>query len=311
MAVVICYVVCAVVWSTTWFAIRVCIAAGGYPTYSAAALRFSLAAVILLLLLLVGLGRPLPRTRRQLVALALAGLFNALGYACVYRAEEDLPGGLVAVLFGTYPLFTALGAAATGTERIRFVNVGAALLSLVGMAILFWDRMSISTDQAAGIGFVIAAVVATVGYNLLFKREAGELNPISTTAAFLSVAALGLWPLALAERSATVPLPLPVAPTVALLYLAVFGSVVAFVCYFYLLRRVTLMTASTLVLIEPVIALGVNAVWEEEVRLVARSYVGAAVTTAGVVIGMTWKWRAARARDRSPTASSVNEHVAG
>ena len=301
MAVVICYVVCAVVWSTTWFAIRVCIAAGGYPTYSAAALRFSIAAAILLLFLVLGFGRPLPRARRQLVALALAGLFNALAYACVYRAEEDLPGGLVAVLFGTYPLFTALGAAVTGTERVRPVDVGAALLSLVGMGILFWDRMSISTDQAAGIAFVIAAVLATVGYNLIFKRETGDLNPISTTAAFLTVASLGLWPLALAEPAG--PVPLPLAPTVALLYLAVFGSVVAFVCYFYLLKRVSLMTASTLVLIEPVIALGVDALWEEQVRLVGRSYLGAAVTTAGVAVGMTWKWRSgrhARAGRQSP-----------
>jgi drug/metabolite transporter (DMT)-like permease len=163
------------------------------------------------------------------------------------------------------------------------------------MAILFWDRMSISTEQAAGIAFVIAAVMATVCYNLIFKRETGDLNPLSTTAAFLTVAALGLWPLALAGPG-PVPEPLPLAPTVALLYLAVLGSVVAFVCYFYLLKRVSLMTASTLVLIEPVIALGVDALWEQEVRLVTRSYVGAAVTTAGVMIGMTWKWRADRAR---------------
>ena len=46
------------------------------------------------------------------------------------------------------------------------------------------------------------------------------------------------------------------------------------------------MTASTLVLIEPVIALAVDALWEEEVRLVGRSYL-AGVTTAGVVVGMT------------------------
>ena len=131
------------------------------------------------------------------------------------------------------------GCAVTGTERVRPVDVGAALLSLVGMGILFWDRMSISTDQAAGIAFVIAAVLATVGYNLIFKRETGDLNPMSTTAAFLTVAALGLWPLALAEPAGPVPLPLPLAPTVALLYLAVFGSVIAFVCYFYLLKRVS------------------------------------------------------------------------
>lgn len=294
MGVVICYIVCALVWSTTWFAIRVCIGPGGFPTYSAAAIRFTLAAAILLVLAQFRFGRPGPRTRRQLLALVAAGLFNAIGYACVYRSEEDLPGGVVAVLFGTYPLFTALAAAATGTERVRPADVGAALLSLFGMAILFWDRLSVSTDQAVGIGFATLAVLASVGYNLIVKREAGEVNPLSSTGMFLAVAALALWLPALAEEQPAIPQPLTLAPTLAMLYLAIFGSVLTFVCYFYLLKRVTLMTASTLVLLQPVIALIVDAIWEQEVRLVARSYAGVAVTLAGVALAITWKWRAAR-----------------
>lgn len=293
MAVALCYLVCALVWSTTWFAIRVCIAEGGYPTYAAAALRFTIAAVILVGLVRLGFGRPAPRSRRQLVALALAGVLNGIGYACVYRAEEDLPGGLVAVLFGTHPLFTALAVSATGTERVRPIDVGAALVSLVGMAILFWDRLDVSAQQAIGIAAAIAAVIFSVGYNLVIKREARDLNPLSITAAFLSVASLVLWLPAAAEGE-PIPMPAPLAPTVALLYLALFGSVIAFGCYFYMLKRVSLMSASGLVLIQPVIALLVDALWEEEVRLTARSYAGAAVTFAGVAVAITWKWRAAR-----------------
>ena len=295
MTVVISYVVCAAVWSTTWFAIRVCIGPGGYPTFAAAALRFSIAGLILFALVRLGFGRPGPRTRRQVVWLVVAGLCNAVGYGCVYVAEESLPGGLVALLFATLPLFTALAVAATGTERVRPVDVGAALLSLGGMAILFWDRLSISSDQAAGVGFAVTAVVATMFYNLILKREAGAVNPLSSAALFLTVAAAGLWLPALVEETAAIPFPPPVAPTLALFYLAIFGSVIAFASFFYMLRRVTLMTASTLVLIQPVVALLVDAVWEKQVRLVARSYVGAAVTFAGVLVGMIWKWRAARA----------------
>jgi drug/metabolite transporter (DMT)-like permease len=293
VAAALCYVVCALVWSTTWFSIRVCIGPGGYPTYAAAAMRFTIAALILLAVVRLGFGRPVPRTRRQFVALAAAGVLNGIGYACVYRAEESLPGGLVAVLFGTYPLFTALGAALTGTEQVKRIDLVAAALSLVGMAILFWDRLAVSSDQALGITFAVFAVLFSVGYNLIIKREASALNPLSTTAGFLTVASAVLWVPGLAEGPG-IPLSLPVAPTIALLYLALFGTVIAFACYFYLLKRVRLMTAATLVLIQPVIALLVDAMWEDQVRLTARSYAGAAVTFAGVAVGITWKWRVSR-----------------
>jgi drug/metabolite transporter (DMT)-like permease len=294
VAVVVCYVVCAAVWSTTWFAIRVCIGEGGYPTLPAAALRFTIAALVLGALVWVGLGRPRPRGRRQIAWLAVAGGFNGLAYAMVYRAEDTLPGGVVAVVFGTYSLFTAIGASLTSTERVRVIDVAAATLSLVGMAVIFWDRLSVSPEQAVGVLFGLASVFASVVYNIIFKREANDVNPVSSTALLLAVSSLALWAASLARGPVELPWPPPAAPTVALLYLAILGSVVTFACYFYMLKRVSLMTASTLVLIQPVLALLVDAVWEEEVRLVPRSYVGVAITTGGVALALGWKWHSAR-----------------
>ena len=71
------YLLCAFIWGTTWFAIRASIGVGGYPTYAAAALRFTLAAVILGGLWRAGLARPGPRTRREVAWLVVAGLLNA------------------------------------------------------------------------------------------------------------------------------------------------------------------------------------------------------------------------------------------
>jgi drug/metabolite transporter (DMT)-like permease len=304
VVVVLCYLTCALVWSTTWFAIRVCIRAGdGYPTFPSAALRFTIAAAILGALLALGLGRPGPRGRRQIGWLVAAGVSNAIGYMMIYRAEEVLPGGVVAVVFGTYPLFTALVAAATGTEKIAAGDVGAALLSLVGMTILFWDRLGVSAEQAAGIGFVLVGVAGSVGSNIIFKREAKGVSPFSSTALFLAVGAACIWLVALAGGDARLPWPPPPEPTAALLYLAVLGSVVTFVCYFYMLQRVTLMTASSLVLLQPVIALLVDAVWERDVRLEPRSYLGVAVTLGGVALNLGLKRRRARAATPSPSSS--------
>jgi drug/metabolite transporter (DMT)-like permease len=90
--------------------------------------------------------------------------------------------------------------------------------------------------------------------------------------------------LAVLVERAPIPWPPPVAPTAALLYLAVVGSVLVFVGYFFLLQRVALMTVSTMVVLEPLIALVVDAAGERDVVLAPRTYVGIAVTIGGVAL---------------------------
>ena len=88
----------------------------------------------------------------------------------------------------------------------------------------------------------------------------------------------------------------------ALLYLAVFGSVITFALYLYLLRRMSVTAASTLVFVEPVLALLIDAGFEREIRLGARSYAGAAVTLLGVAISLLLRPRT--------TARPGGSHVA-
>jgi len=97
---------------------------------------------------------------------------------------------------------------------------------------------------------------------------------------------------------------LPFAPTLAVLYLSVFGSITAFWCYLFLLKQVSLMTVSTLVMVEPVIALIINHLWEHQVRLEWRTYVGAANTLSGILVGLLLKRRISSERLRSATTCS-------
>src|SRR5262245_15596460 len=115
--VAVSYCACALIWGTTYFAIRVSIAPGGYPTYLAAAIRFVAAARTLCVLIDAGLARPLPRVRLALVTLSIAGILNFTSYTLIYTAEDRIPGGMAAVIFSTLPLVTALLAALTGIER--------------------------------------------------------------------------------------------------------------------------------------------------------------------------------------------------
>ncbi len=288
------YLICALVWGTTWFAIRRCIGEGGYPTFTAAALRFAIASAVLGALYATGRGRPGPRGVRQLGALVLCGLLCAVGYALVYAGEESISGGLAAVLYGTFPLFAALFATVGRVERVSPRALAGSLVALGGIAAVFADRAQVSRAQAIGILLVLASVVASALYTTILKRAAADVNALATTGVFLGTSAVALGVLGAAVDRRPVPWPPPPGPTLALAYLALVGSVVVFGAYFYLLKRVSVMTVSTLVLVEPLIALAVDAAWERGVTLDARSYAGMAVTIAGVAVSVLRRPPAAR-----------------
>jgi drug/metabolite transporter (DMT)-like permease len=206
-----------------------------------------------------------------------------------------VPGGFAAILFGTLPLVTALLAVITRTERVSLGQVLGSTTSLAGIGIIFWDRLGVSAEQATGIALLCGGVVVSSFYSLILKRESGVVHVLRATAWFLSVTALILWLAVLVIGETSVPWPPPQAPTLALLYLAVFGSVLTFGSYLYLLKHVSLMTTTTLVFIQPLIALFVDYHWEAEAHLSMQSYLGAGVTMSGVVVSLLWK-RSLRAR---------------
>jgi drug/metabolite transporter (DMT)-like permease len=283
--IVLSYCACAVIWGTTYFAIRVCIAPGGYPTYLAAALRFGIAAVVLGGVVLAGLARPVPRGRRAYGVLGIAGLLNFTSYTLIYTAEERIPGGLAAVIFGTLPLVTAVIVALTGTERPTRAAIIGSVISLAGICLISLDRLDVSPAQALGCLMVFGSVTCSATYNMLLKRHAQGHHPLASNAVFLSVTAVLMTLLAATVERRAPPWPPPLSPTLAVLYLAVVGTVVAFAGYFYLLKRVRLMTLATLVVVQPLIALVVDALFESQ-RIGGRTYGGAAVTLAGVVVNI-------------------------
>lgn len=283
-AVVAAYLACALIWGTTWYAIRVCIGPGGYPTLAALALRFAIAIAILVPIAVRA--RPWP-TGKAWGYLVLTGVLDAGGYMLVYFGEERVPGAVAAVLYGTQPLILAILLTATGMERITGRHVVGAVVSLVGVGVIFIDRLDVSTDQALGVGMVIASVIVSTIYSMIMKRHGKGVHGAVATTIFLGVTALVLGVVALAvDGVPSVVWPPPVMPTLALLYLAVIGSVVAFLAYFWLLGKTTLLVTSTLVFVYPLVALATDALFEREVPLTARAYLGAAIVLGGLGVSL-------------------------
>jgi drug/metabolite transporter (DMT)-like permease len=280
--VVVAYAACALIWGTTWYAIRLCIAPGGYPTLTGVALRFAIAAAVVVPLALRA--RPWPRGRAWLY-LVLAGVLDATAYLLVYLGEERVPGGLAAVLYGTQPLILSVLLAATRMEVLTRRHVVGALVSLTGVAALALDRLDVSVSQALGVTLIVGSVLAATSYSMLVKRHAHGASNLATTAVFLGVTALVLGVVALVAGHG-VPWPPPPGPTLALFYLALVGSVVAFLVYFWLLERTSLLVTSTLVFVFPLVALATDALFEHAIVIGPRAYAGATITLAGLAVSL-------------------------
>ena len=290
-AIIAAYVTCALVWGTTWFVIRVSIGTGAYPTLTSVALRFTLAALILApIVWLLRLG-PWPRGRRAWMWMGLAGVLDAASYTLVYYGEERISGGVSAVLFATQPMMLAFWLTASGMEKVRRADVLGALIALAGVAVIFADRWQVSTAQAIGIGMVLAAVGCASSYSFVLKRHGAGLHPLVSTFLFLATTALALDLAVLVRGPGDVPWPPPLEPTLALLYLAVFGSVIAFATWLYLLQRLSLMVTGTLVFVLPLVALVVDMIWEHEIRIGPRTYAGVAVVFAGLAVSLLTRRR--------------------
>ena len=258
---------------------------GGYPPFAGAAIRFVVAVGVLAVLAWLGWAGRGPAARQRWWV-AGAGVMCGLGYGLVYAGETRISGGLAAVVFATLPLMTAVATFLAGVERPRPAFLAGSVVALAGIAVIYGDRMGTSTNQATGVAMVFGSVCVCAVYNLILKRHASGTDPLATNIPFLGAAAVTLAVFALLYERLPPPWPPAARPTLALLYLAIFGSVVTFALYFYLLRRMSLTAVSTLLFLEPVIALLIDAAWEREIRLGLRAYAGAAVTLGGVAVSV-------------------------
>jgi drug/metabolite transporter (DMT)-like permease len=284
------YLMLCLIWSTTWQAIRICLT--GYPPLYGASLRFLIAAALLLIAVRVRkLPLGLPRGARQHAAMLVAGIVNGLGYALIYLAELKLSGGTTAIICASSPLFTLIVARLFGLEQLLMRRVAGMTIGLGGIAALFWDGKSLGADQFQAMLFALtAAALMWPIYGALLKRYASDLPALVSTLYFMLYTALTLLLLAPLRGE---PLPqISVAPLqahLALVFLAVLGSVVAWSIYLALLRRLDLSVLSTLGLVQPVLALGLDLVLREA-QLGPRGYLGALLVLIAMGLS-TWPLR--------------------
>jgi drug/metabolite transporter (DMT)-like permease len=281
------------IWGTTWLVIKFQL--GQVAPEVSVAWRFALAAALLLGWCALR-GLPLRYALRHHLGFAALGvLLFGLNYVLVYRAEATLTSGLVAVLFAFMVFWNLLGARVFfGTPAPAAVLVGA-VLGVSGVGLLFWPELAgLRRDSGLleGVAYAVASTALASGGNLLSQRLFGRGVGVVPGTAF----AMGYAALLLVGWCAVAGVPFAFdtrAPYVlSLLYLAVLGSVVAFVAYLTLLQRIGAGRAGYSAAVIPVVAMLASTLFERY-RWTAPAVAGMVLVLAGTVLVLRVKERAA------------------
>jgi drug/metabolite transporter (DMT)-like permease len=272
------------IWGSTWLAIKVGLHT--LPPFLSAAARFGLSAIVLGVLGVVQ-RVPFPRTPRTHLALALLGLATfSLSYGVVYWSEQYISSGLTAVLFSTHPLFVVLLAnLVLVSEPLNAGKLLGVVLGFLGILLIFRSDLELGHPMA----FVAAAValgspVTAAVTNVAIKRWGTHLHPYTLTTLPMAYGALVLGAISwVTERDATVVWT-PVA-IVSVVYLALCGSVVAFVIYYTLLKQVSVSALALVSYVFPIVAvlLGYLVLGE---TLTLSTLAGAVTILAGIAIAV-------------------------
>jgi len=273
-----------VVWGSTYLAIRVVIET--MPPMLSAGVRFLVAAGIVGMILIGRSGLKVLRVERhQAAAAALVGILLLVGgNGGVVLGERTVASGIAALLVAMVPLWVVVLRALTG-DRPRSRTVLGVLVGFAGLTILVVPSGNAGTTTVGGILLIIGASLSWSIGSLLAGRAAMPANPFATT--FYEMLAGGsvlvLIGLAAGEANDVDLGTISGRSWLALAYLVVMGSVVAFSAYVWLLHNAPISLVATYAYVNPVIAVLLGALILNE-PITAAVVAGGAVIVLGVVL---------------------------
>ncbi len=256
--------ICAVIWGTTWYAITLQL--GTVDTIASIVWRFGLASALLFLGCRI-FRMKLRLTRAQHLAALGQGVFAfTISYSFTYASSGLVPSAIVAVTFASLTFINLVLFRLAAGQKAAAASWGGAVLGLIGVAVLSGGEvLSAGFDGRAALGVGLALIATTAsafGNFFAWKGQTHGSQAIPSTAWAM---AWGTGLLALYGLATGVEFTIDPGFTYvgSLLYLSVFGSVIAFGLYFTIARTIGYAMASYISALTPPIAMLVSVLFED------------------------------------------------
>jgi drug/metabolite transporter (DMT)-like permease len=269
------------IWGSTWLFIK--LGLRDLPPFTFAGLRFLLSAAILWAIV-IAWRRPLPKDWRDWLRLAWMGsIAFALNYGLIFWGEQYINSGLAAVLQATIPAFGLIFAHYyLPNERLTPRKLAGVGIGVAGVSLIFYDQMKIEGDAAMRGCFALLLSSLCVAYSNVYIKA--RLQHIDSSVIAAGQMGWGFFPL-LALGSVLEGAPFDhrwsAQSALALAYLALIGSVLGFLLYFWLVTKIEVTKTMLISLVIPVTALLIGRLTLDE-TLSWRVAAGSAAILAGI-----------------------------
>jgi drug/metabolite transporter (DMT)-like permease len=273
-----------VIWGTTFAAIRVAIET--IPTFLVGAIRFLIAGLLLLVIARLSDSR-FPKSRREwrdhvIAGVLMAGAANTL----VVWAEHALSSGMAALLAATIPIWMALMEAILGLSSLNTRKVAGLVLGFSGVAVLVAPMIGpveLSLPFLLAVGAMqLNAILWNVG-TLIVRRHRGSADPMAASVVQMLAGGTAIAIVALVTGEHPRWSMFALRSSLAVLYLAVLGSVVAYSAYNYAQTRLSAGKVASYAYVNPAIAVLTGALLLHEL-VTLRMIAAMAIILSGVAM---------------------------
>lgn len=301
------YLTSILIWGSSWFAIRFQL--GVVDESVSLVYRFGLASLLLIAWCLIRRLR-LRFTWREHMAMAAQGTFLfSTNYLLFYWCTGYITSGLVAILFSTVVIMNIFNGAIFLKRPIQPVVLLGAVCGLAGLALVFWPEIeaagngsegdSVAVWHGVALGLV-ATFSASLGNILSARNQSVHLPVVQTNAWGMGYGAL-LMALYAQLSGATWNFDAQAPYVISLLYLSIFGSILAFGAYLSLVGRIGADKAAYATVLFPLVALAISSAYEG-FEWTPIALVGVLLVLAGnlSIVGRSWLSRRAFSRRASP-----------
>lgn len=277
MPLIISYILVVAIWSTTPLAIV--FSSGSVSFIAAVTLRMFAAAFIAIIICKIFKIR-VPLDKKSMLAYLSGSIGVFGGLTLVYWGSTYVSSGLISILFGLTPIISAILAAIIMKEQFlttkKLVGI---IVSIGGLALVFGTNISVSSG-AYGIIIILSAVMLFNVSTICVKLTGNELHPLGQTTGTLIMSSV-MYLFAWMALDGVLPSDISTVNLLSILYLAIGGSVLGFIAYYFILQKMNVVSVGLITLMTPVFAMLLGVFVNNE-QVIQQQWIGLAIVITGL-----------------------------